>query len=61
MFEDEDLAAQKTPPKKKDLTPLSLAELEAYIADMESEILRVRTEIAAKRRQRGGAESLFKR
>jgi uncharacterized small protein (DUF1192 family) len=61
MFEDEDLAAQKTPPKKKDLTPLSLAELEAYIADMESEILRVRTEIAAKRKQRGGAESLFKR
>jgi len=61
MFEDEDLAAQKTPPKKKELTPLSLAELEAYIADMESEILRVRTEIAAKRKQRGGAESLFKR
>jgi uncharacterized small protein (DUF1192 family) len=61
MFEDEDLAAQKTVPKKKDLTPLSLAELEAYIADMESEILRVRTEIAAKRKQRGGAESLFKR
>jgi len=61
MFEDEDLAAQKTPPKKKDLTPLSLAELEAYIADMESEILRVRTAIAAKRKQRGGAESLFKR
>ena len=61
MFEDEDIAAQKTPPKKKDLTPLSLAELEAYIADMESEILRVRTEIAAKRKQRGGAESLFKR
>ena len=37
------------------------AELEAYIADMESEILRVRAEIAAKRKQRGGAESLFKR
>ena len=61
MFEDEDLAAQKKAPKKKDLTPLSLVELEAYIADMESEILRVRDEIAAKRRQRGGAESLFKR
>jgi len=61
MFEDEDLAAQKMPPNKKDLTPLSLADLEAYFADMESEILRVRTEIAAKRKQRGGAESLFKR
>jgi uncharacterized small protein (DUF1192 family) len=61
MFEDEDLAAQHKVPKKKDLTPLSLAELDAYIADMESEILRVRAEIAAKRKQRGGAESLFKR
>jgi uncharacterized small protein (DUF1192 family) len=43
MFEDEDLAAQHKVPKKKDLTPLSLAELDAYIADMESEILRVRS------------------
>jgi uncharacterized small protein (DUF1192 family) len=61
MFEDEDLAAQKRPPKKKDLTPLSIAELEGYIAAMEEEILRVREAIAAKRKQRGGAESLFKR
>jgi len=61
MLEDDDLAAQNKPAKKKDLTPLSLAELEAYIADMESEILRVRAEIAAKRKQHGGAESLFKR
>jgi len=61
MFEDDDLAAQKAPAKKKDLTPLSLAELEDYIAAMEAEIGRVRAEIEAKRRQRGGAESLFKR
>jgi uncharacterized small protein (DUF1192 family) len=61
MFEDEDLAAQKQPPKKKDLTPLSIAELEDYIAAMEEEILRVREAIVAKRKQRGGAESLFKR
>jgi uncharacterized small protein (DUF1192 family) len=61
MFEDEDLAAQKQPPKKKDLTPLSIAELEDYVAAMEEEILRVREAIAAKRKQRGGAESLFKR
>src|SRR6266403_1735994 len=45
MFEDEDLAAQKQPPKKKDLTPLSIAELEDYIAAMEQEILRVREAI----------------
>lgn len=61
MFEDEDLAAQKQPAKKKDLTPLSIAELEDYIAAMEAEILRTREAIAAKRKQRGGAESLFKR
>jgi uncharacterized small protein (DUF1192 family) len=61
MFEDEDLAAQKQPAKKKDLTPLSIAELEDYIAAMETEILRAREAIAAKRKQRGGAESLFKR
>ena len=61
MFEDEDLAAQKLPPKKKDLAPLSLAELEDYIAAMEDEIARVREAITAKRKQRGGAESLFRR
>jgi uncharacterized small protein (DUF1192 family) len=61
MFEYEDLAAQKQPPKKKDLTPLSIAELEDYVAAMKEEILRVREAIAAKRKQRGGAESLFKR
>jgi uncharacterized small protein (DUF1192 family) len=61
MLEDEDLAAQKQPRKVKDLAPLSIAELEDYIAAMEQEILRVREAIAAKRKQRGGAESLFKR
>jgi uncharacterized small protein (DUF1192 family) len=61
MLEDDDLAAQKKPARKKDLTPLSLAELEDYILAMEDEIGRVRAEIAAKHRQRGGAESLFKR
>ena len=60
-MEDEDLDPRLKKPKKKDLEPLSIAELEAYIADMEGEILRVREAIAAKRNQRGGAESLFKR
>jgi uncharacterized small protein (DUF1192 family) len=60
-MDDEDLDPKRKTPKKKDLTPLSIDELEAYIADMEGEILRVREAIAAKRKQRGGAESLFKR
>jgi uncharacterized small protein (DUF1192 family) len=60
-MDEEELAPLRKTPVKKDLTPLSIAELEDYIAEMETEILRVREVIAAKRRQRGGAEALFKR
>jgi len=60
-MDEEELAPRRKVPVKKDLTPLSIAELEEYISEMETEILRVREAIAAKRRQRGGAESLFKR
>ena len=60
-MDEEELAPRRKVPVKKDLTPLSIAELEDYIAEMETEILRVREAITAKRRQRGGAEALFKR
>ena len=40
---------------------VGIAELEEYIAGLESEIARARAEIAAKQRQRSGAEALFKR
>ena len=40
---------------------LGITELEEYIAGLESEIARARAEIAAKQRQRSGAEALFKR
>ena len=60
-MDEEELAPRRKVPVKKDLTPLLIAELEEYIAEMETETLRVREAIAAKRRQRGGAESLFKR
>jgi uncharacterized small protein (DUF1192 family) len=43
------------------LTLLGIAELEDYIAGLESEIARARAEIAVKQKQRSGAESLFKR
>jgi len=49
------------PARPKDLTPLGVAELEAYIAELDSEIARARAEITAKLRQRHGAEALFKR
>ena len=60
-MEEEDLLPQRQPAKLKDLTLLGIAELEEYIAGLESEIARARAEIAAKRKQRSGAESLFKR
>ncbi len=60
-MDEEDLVARRKPPAKKDLTPLSIADLEAYILTLEEEIARARQEIAAKRAQRGGAEALFKR
>ena len=61
MFDEEDLAPQRQTPKPRDLTLLGIAELEEYIAGLEAEIARARAEIAAKQKQRGGAEALFKR
>ena len=56
-----DLEPRKQATPKKNLEPLSIVELEAYIAELEGEIERARREIAAKQRQRSGAEALFKR
>jgi uncharacterized small protein (DUF1192 family) len=60
-MDEEDLLPQRQPVKPRDLTLLGIAELEEYIAGRESEIARARAEIAAKQRQRTGAEALFKR
>ena len=60
-MDEEDLLPQRQPPKLKDLTLLGVAELEEYIAGLESEIARARAETAVKQRQRSGAEALFKR
>jgi len=60
-MDEEDLTPLRQPAKKKDLTPLAVAALEEYIVELEAEIERARAEIAAKKRQRGGAEALFKR
>ncbi|HQT47917.1 MAG TPA: DUF1192 domain-containing protein [Acidocella sp.] len=58
---DEDLprAARKllTPPP---LDLLGVAELEAYIGDLEQEILRVKQAIAAKQAHRDAAAAFFK-
>ncbi len=60
-MDEEDLTPQRQPPKLKDLTLLGIAELEEYIAGLEGEAARARAEIAAKQRQRSGAEALFRR
>ena len=60
-MEEEDLLPQRQPKKPKDLTLLGVEELQEYIAGLESEIARARAEIAAKQKQRSGAEALFKR
>jgi uncharacterized small protein (DUF1192 family) len=60
-MEEEDLTPLRQPAKKKDLGPMAITALEGYIAELEEEIARARAEIAAKRKQRGGAEALFKR
>ena len=60
-MDEEDLLPQRQPVKPRDLTLLGITELEEYIGGLESEIARARAEIAAKQRQRSGAEALFKR
>lgn len=58
--DEDDLRPQRQPPKPKDLTLFGVAELEEYIAALEGEITRARAEIAARQKQRSGAEALFK-
>jgi uncharacterized small protein (DUF1192 family) len=60
-MDEEDLLPLRQPKAKRDLGPMAIAELEAYVVEMEEEIARARIEIAAKRKHRGGAEGLFKR
>jgi uncharacterized small protein (DUF1192 family) len=60
-MDEEDLLPQRQPPKPKDLTLFGIVELEEYIAGLEAEIVRARAEIAARQKQRSGAEALFKR
>ena len=61
VIDEEDLVPRSQTKKPKDLTLLGIAELEGYIAALEAEIVRARAEIAAKQKQRTGAEALFKR
>ena len=60
-MDDEDLAPRKAKPPPKNLDPLSIGELDDYVAELEAEIARARAEIARKRKVRDGAASLFRK
>jgi uncharacterized small protein (DUF1192 family) len=50
----------RPPGRTRDLRPLGVAELEAYIAELRAEIARVETELAKRRDVRSAAEALFR-
>lgn len=60
-MEEDDLDPRRAKAALRDLEPLSVAELEGYIAELDAEIERVRARIAAKRNVRAGADSLFRK
>ena len=60
-MDEAELEPRRKPAQPKDLSLMGVAKLEAYIAELENEIARVRVEITAKLGQRRGAEALFKR
>ncbi len=61
VMDEEDLEPQRAKPKPRNLDPMSLEQLNEYIAEMEAEIERVRAEIAGKSAHLNAAESLFRK
>jgi uncharacterized small protein (DUF1192 family) len=57
---EEDMLPQKQSAKLKNLTDMSVSELEQYIEDMKAEIKRVEENIAKKKAVMNAASSLFK-
>ena len=60
MAEDQDDLPVRKGAKPPDLSSWSVEELEAYIARLQGEIDRARTEIGAKQSTRGAAAARFK-
>ena len=60
-MDEAELEPRRKPAPPKDLSLMGITELEAYIAELETEIARTRAEIAVKHGQRRGAEALFRR
>jgi uncharacterized small protein (DUF1192 family) len=59
MINPDDLDPQTPKTKLRDLQPMSVGELEAYIAALEQEIIRADAMIAKKQAHKSGIEALF--
>lgn len=60
MFDDDLEPRNKGPKKPKDLSPMSIDELETYISDMKAEIERCDGEIKRKKAYQEAASAAFK-
>ena len=60
-MDTDDLDPVRPTPAVRNLEPLSVAELNAYIGELEAEIARVRAAIGKKQNIRAGANSLFRK
>lgn len=59
MINPDEFEPQRTKPKPRDLTPMSVGELQDYIASLEEEIARAEAAIAKKEAHRSGIDALF--
>jgi uncharacterized small protein (DUF1192 family) len=57
----DDLEPRNKPKALRNLDPMSIEELNGYIAELEAEIVRTREAIGRKQASRAGAEAFFKR
>lgn len=60
-MDPEDLEPRKAKPKPKNLDPLSIDELNDYIAELEAEIARVKADIVKKSAHLSAAAAFFKK
>ena len=60
MFTDDDLDPKTKRMKPRTLTDMSVPELKQYIADMQTEIIRVEADIAKKEKSKSAADAFFK-
>jgi uncharacterized small protein (DUF1192 family) len=60
-MEEEERKPKAAWPGRPDLSPMSVEDLNDYIAELEAEIARVRADIERKETHRAGLDSLFKK